>query len=125
MIRASKNSSLRPRRGDLAPIVIRQHETRGGYGFKPVPIVLARQPIRKWRIPSILLGRYWRCLAVVLAVVPAAVLVAAVLAVVPAVVPAAVPVVVLAAVLAVLYFVSYTRCDLILYVNVKPPFRFN
>ena len=31
-------------------------------------------------------------------------------------------VVVLAVVLVVLNFVSYTRCDLILYVNVKPPF---
>jgi len=63
----------------------------------------------------------WALLAVVpvvvLAVVPVVVPVV-VLAVVPAVVLVVVPVVVPA----VLNFVSYTRCDLILYVNVKPPF---
>ena len=48
-------------------------------------------------------------------------LLAAVLAAVLAVVLVAVLAAVLAGVLAVLNFVSYTRCDLILYVNVKPP----
>jgi hypothetical protein len=37
MIRVSKDSSLRPRRGNPARIVIRQHETSGGYGFKSAP----------------------------------------------------------------------------------------
>jgi hypothetical protein len=50
-----------------------------------------------------------------------AVLAAAVTAAALAVLAAAVTAAVLAAALAVLYFVSYTRCDLILYVNVKPP----
>jgi hypothetical protein len=72
----------------------------------------------------------WAVLAVSAAVlaVSAAVLAvsAAVLAVLAAVLAVLAAVLaVLAAVLAVLYLVSYTRCDLILYVNVKPPFRFN
>jgi hypothetical protein len=63
---------------------------------------------------------FWVVVVALLAVVPAVVL-GVVLAMVLAVVLA----VVLAMVLPVLYFVSYTRCDLIVYVNVKPPFRFN
>jgi hypothetical protein len=49
--------------------------------------------------------------------------VTAALAVLAAAVTAALAVLAAAvtAALAVLYFVSYTRCDLILYVNVKPP----
>jgi hypothetical protein len=73
----------------------------------------------------------WALLAVVrvvvLAVVRVVVLVV-VLAVALVVVLAVVLVVVLAAVLGVLpvlYFVSYTRCDLILCLNVKPPCRFD
>ncbi len=86
-------------------------------GSSRSPIVLARQPIRKWRIP---INTSWAVVVALLAVVLAVVLV-----VVLAVALVVVLVVVLAVDLAVLYFVSYTRYDLILYVNVKPPFRFD
>ena len=81
MIRASENS-LRPRRGDPAPIVIRQHETRGGYGLKPVPDS-SRAPTNSEMANPI--NTSWALLAVV---------------------PVVVPVVVLAVVPVVLYFVS-------------------
>ena len=53
MIRASKNLSLRPRRGDPAPIVIRQHETCGGHGFKLAPDNSRTPADSTWRIPPI------------------------------------------------------------------------
>ena len=46
MIRASKNSSLRPRRGDPASFVVRQWETHIGYRVQ----VGLERPIRKSRI---------------------------------------------------------------------------
>ena len=108
MIRASKNSSLHRRRGDPAPIVIPQHETRGDYGSKPVPDS-SRVPADSEMANPI--NTSWASVAALLA---------AVLAVVP--------VVVLAVVLvagAELYFVSYTRCDLSSTLMSSPPFRFN
>ncbi len=120
MIRASKNSSLHRRRGDPAPIVIPQHETRGDYGSKPVPDS-SRVPADSEMANPI--NTSWASVAALLA---------AVLAVVPVVVLAVVLVAVLAVVLAVvlvagaeLYFVSYTRCDLFSTLMSSLPFRFN
>jgi len=93
-------------------------------GSSRSPIVLARQPIRKWRIP---INTSSALLAVVLAALLAAVLVA-VLAVVLVAVLVAVLAVVLAVVLVAgveLYFVSYTRCDLFSTLMSSLPFRFN
>ena len=115
MILVSKNSSLRALRGDSAPVVIRQQGTPGGYGFKPVPDS-SRAPADSEMANPI----NW-VLAVFL-VVALVVVLARVLAVALAVALARVP---LAMVLAVLSFLSYTRCDLLLYVNVKPSFRFD
>ena len=114
MIRASKNSSLRPLRGDSAPIVIRQQETREDYGFKPVPDS-SRAPADSEMANPI----NW-VLAVVLAVVLVVVLVVVL------------GLVVLVVVLlgpggpgGIVFCVITRRCDLILYVNVKPSFRFD
>jgi hypothetical protein len=108
MIRASRNSSLRPRRSKLLRSIAHQRETRKDLDLEPLTTSSTRQCHQSQRE----LCQTYLIYAVAVSV---------------AVLVVAVAVAVAGAVYLVLevYFVSYTRCNLSSTLMSSPPFRFN